>query len=172
MIPMLSAPSDVVIRSNRIILPRVSAASESNLQISTVSVLFRLDGIALEPDETFTLEFTFVPGRFGNDPILTNSSTGTVIDATGNTNVVYSMLSLDVFIYVVVNFQLSEADYRVIEGPGTVMPVTISKDFGPVIATDVTFMVIPMTVDQALVQNTIDGFPNLDPFSPNRAGYY
>ena len=48
-------------------------------------MLFRLDGIALEPNETFTLEFTFSPAnRFGSDPILRDTFTGTILDANGN----------------------------------------------------------------------------------------
>ena len=77
------------------------------------------------------------------------------------------------YIYnVEVTFQFSEADYRASEGPGAVMPVIISKPSEPLIATDVTFMVIPLTVDEALAQNVIDNFESLDPFNPNRAGYY
>ena len=63
----------------------VSSSSENSLQTSTVNILFRLDGIALEPNETFTLEFTFSPASFGNDATLRDTFTGTVIDASGNT---------------------------------------------------------------------------------------
>ena len=71
-----------------------------------------------------------------------------------------------------VTFQFSEADYRESEGPGAVMPVVISKPSEVTIATNVTFVVIPLTVDEALTQNVIDTFESLDPFNPNRAGFY
>ena len=73
---------------------------------------------------------------------------------------------------VEVTFQFSEADYRAVEKPGAVMPVVISKASEILIATEVIFMVIPLTVDQALAQNVIDTFESLDPFNPNRAGFY
>ena len=72
---------------------------------------------------------------------------------------------------VEVTFRFSDADYRASEGPGAVMPVVISKPSVVNIATDVIFMVIPLTVDQALAQNVIDSFSTLDPFDPNRAGF-
>ena len=56
------------------------------------------------------------------------------------------------------------------EGPGVVMPVIISKTSDVFIATNVTFMIIPLTIDQALQQDVIDDFELQDPFNPNRAG--
>ena len=87
---MFAADADVTVTSTRIILPTVTSASENSLQISAVDMLFRFDGIALEPNETFTLGFTFAPGRFGTDPTLRDTFTGTVIDANGNAIVLIS----------------------------------------------------------------------------------
>ena len=69
-----------------------------------------------------------------------------------------------------VSFQLSETDYREPEGLNAMMPVIISKASEVFIANPVTFMVIPLTVDQALAQGMIESFEAEDPFSPNRAG--
>ena len=75
------------------------------------------------------------------------------------------------FSYVDVTFQLSEADYREMEGPDAMMPVIIAKASDVFIATDVTFMIIPLTVQQALDRGVIDDFPMEDIFNPNRAGF-
>ena len=71
---------------------------------------------------------------------------------------------------IAVFFQLSEADYREPEGPNAMMPVIISKASDVFLANPVTFMVIPLTVDQALAQGVIPNFEPLNQFSPNRAG--
>ena len=96
---MFVASSDVAITSSQIILPSISSASENSLQTSAVKMFFMFDGIALEPNETFTLGFTFSPAeRFGTNPTLRDSFTGTVIDANGNA-IVYSLFFLfNVFI--------------------------------------------------------------------------
>ena len=176
---MFAADSDVTIASTHITLPTVNSASENSLQTSTVDVLFRFDEIALEPNETFTLEFTFAPGQFGTNATLRDTFTGTVIDANSNAIMLISSYIMTVLCYfylllynVEVTFQFSEADYRAVEGPGAIMPVVISKVSETLIATDVIFMVIPLTVDQALAQNVIDSFSTLDPFNPNRAGFF
>ena len=86
--------------------------------------------------------------------------------------VISSLFFISSIIYnVEVTFQFSEADYRAVEGPGVVMPVVISKPSEILIATDITFMVIPLTVDQALAQNVIESFSTSDAFNPNRAGF-
>ena len=134
-------------------------------------MLFRLDGIAQEANETFTLGFTFEPGALGNNPTLRDTLSGTVIDANGKDCIVE--LQIIIFVYfqcIAVTFQLSEADYREPEGPNAMMPVIISKASDVFIANPVTFMVIPLTVGQALAQGVIESFEAEDPFSPNRAG--
>ena len=70
---------DVDIILTRINLPLTN--NQEDLQISSVDMLFRLDGIALEANETFTLNFTFPNGAFGIDPILRRTFSGTIIDA-------------------------------------------------------------------------------------------
>ena len=50
------------------------------------------------------------------------------------------------------------------------MPVVIAKVSDVFIANPVTFMVIPLTVEQALAQGVIESFEAEDSFSPNRAG--
>ena len=71
---------------------------------------------------------------------------------------------------VVVTFQFSKASYRAMEGPNTMLMVTVFKTPDVSIATNATLMVIPLTVDQALQQGVIDEFETLDFFNPNRAG--
>ena len=71
---------------------------------------------------------------------------------------------------VEVTFQFSEANYRAMEGPGIMMPLRITRTSDVFIATNVTFMIIPLTVDQALQQGVIDDFEPHDNFNPNRAG--
>ena len=50
------------------------------------------------------------------------------------------------------------------------MPVIIEKASDIFIANPVTFMVIPLTVGEALAQGVIASFETEHPFSPNRAG--
>ena len=69
-----------------------------------------------------------------------------------------------------VTFQLSQESYRAIEGPNAMLTATLFKTPEVSIATNATFMVIPLTVDQALQRGVIDEFESLDPFNPNRAG--
>ena len=81
---MFAGGSDVSITSTRIILPQVNAqGSTTSLQTSAVNMLFRLDGIALEPNETFSLGFTFLPSRFPAGTRFRDTFTGTIIDANG-----------------------------------------------------------------------------------------
>ena len=79
---------------------------------------------------------------------------------------------MDALYIIEVTFQLSEEDYRATEGMDTAMPVLISKPSAIQIANPVTFMVIPLTFDQAFAQGIvpIDRLPPSNPFSPNRAG--
>ena len=50
------------------------------------------------------------------------------------------------------------------------MPVTITGAKDVFIANPVTLSVVPLTVDQALVQGVISEFEPFNPISPNRAG--
>ena len=81
----------------------------------------------------------------------------------------YSRLILFHCCTVVITFQLSQPEYRVMEGDTAVMPV-ITKDLNVFIANPVTFNIFPLTVDQALGESVISSFEQLDIFSPNRAG--
>ena len=70
-----------------------------------------------------------------------------------------------------ISFQLSGETYRIVEAPSGAMQVVIEKmDRNILLANPITFMVQPLTVDQALAQGVIAEFELLDPFSPNRAG--
>ena len=69
-----------------------------------------------------------------------------------------------------VTFQLSAGNYTQMEAPNAVMPVIITKDPNVLLANPVTFMVVPLTVDEALSRGVITEFRPLNPLSPNRAG--
>ena len=56
------------------------------------------------------------------------------------------------------------------EAPNAMLTVIISKVSEVLMATDITFMIIPLTVDQALLQGVINEFEHLDRLNPNRAG--
>ena len=75
---------DVSITSTEIDILEVLPQDE--LQTSSVEMLFRPDGIAQEPNETFTLHFTFEAGAFGDNPTLHSTLEGTVIDADSKLN--------------------------------------------------------------------------------------
>ena len=55
---------------------------QDHLQITSVYVVFRLDNIAQEENETFTLSFS--GGNFESNPTLRNTLSGTIVDANGN----------------------------------------------------------------------------------------
>ena len=55
---------------------------QDDLQIASTSILFRLDSIAQEENETFTLTFNFRAGELGNNPTLRDTLSGIVVDAT------------------------------------------------------------------------------------------
>ncbi len=57
-----------------------------------------------------------------------------------------------------------------VEGPDAMMPLVIIKSAECVLANPVTFMVIPLTADEAMAQDVITSFEITNPFSPNRAG--
>ena len=84
---------------------------------------------------------------------------------------VFSVVFCIIIVMVGVTFKLSQASYRAIEGPNTMLTVAVSKAPEVFIANNATLMVIPLTVDQALQQGVIDEFEPLNLFSPNRAGY-
>ncbi len=54
---------------------------QEELQTAPVEMIFRLDGIAQETNETFTLGFTAEPGALGPNPTLRSTMQGTVVDA-------------------------------------------------------------------------------------------
>ena len=159
---------DVSITSTGVNIPEV--VPQEDLQTSRVEMLFRLDGIAQEANETFTLGFNFDLGVLGSSPTLRDTLSGTVVDATGNDRVFnYPLIHVHLHC-VAVAFQLSEPEYRESEGLDAMMPVIIAKASDVFLANPVTFMVIPLTVDEALAQGVIESFEAEDPFSPNRAG--
>ena len=70
-----------------------------------------------------------------------------------------------------VTFDLSAESYSQDEAPEACMPVRIVKSSNVLLATPVTFMIIPLTVDEALSQGVITSFqPSQDNRAPNRAG--
>ena len=69
-----------------------------------------------------------------------------------------------------ISFQLSEDDYSATEGPNATIQITIAKSFDVFIANPVTFMVIPLTVEDGLNRGVVNTFEPLNNFSPNRAG--
>lgn len=75
-----TAENDISLDSDHITLPQV--VSEDDLQV-TVEITLFLDEIAQEANETFTLCLDFQAGTFGDDPIIRDTMTGTIIDATG-----------------------------------------------------------------------------------------
>ncbi len=165
---------DVQITSPGITIPAV--VPQVDLQTSSVEMIFRLDGISQEANETFSLGFQFQEGIFGPNPTLQDALQGTVVDANSKNNknditmvhwCIYILLCL---LYTAVTFQLSESDYIQREGSNAMMPVVITKASDVFIANPVTFLVIPLTVDQALDQQVINSFEPLNSFSPNRAG--
>ena len=78
----IAAENDVFISSTTINIPVV--VPQENLLISDVEMVFRLDGIAQEANETFTLGFVLDPGTLGQNPTLRDTLSGTVVDANGN----------------------------------------------------------------------------------------
>ena len=68
-----------------------------------------------------------------------------------------------------VTFQLSEADYRQIEAPNAMMQIEILKSSAVILANSVTFMVNPLTVEEAVAQGVITQFEAQD-ILPNKAG--
>ena len=77
-----AASMDVEIINTRLIISPPSATNP--LQKYPVEMVFRQDRIALENNETFTLTLTGIPlTRFGANPTIRDTMTGTVIDSTG-----------------------------------------------------------------------------------------
>ena len=56
------------------------------------------------------------------------------------------------------------------EGPDAMMRVTIAKTTSVIFASPVIFMVVPLTIDEALDNGVLAEFEPLDLISPNRAG--
>ena len=80
---MIAADTDVEIPSTRIIIP--PTFPQPNLALNPVDMLFRLDSISQEMDETFTLTLnttglTGVGAPLGVNPIIRQTMTGTVVD--------------------------------------------------------------------------------------------
>ena len=69
------------------------------------------------------------------------------------------------------SFQLSEDDYSATEGSDAEMQITVTKSFDVFIANPVTFMVLPLTIDDALDRGVINAFEPQNIVSPNRAGW-
>ena len=69
-----------------------------------------------------------------------------------------------------VTFNLSAESYSQDEAPDALMPVRIVKSSNVLLATPVTFMIVPLTVDAALSQGVIATFQPQNNLSPNRAG--
>ena len=71
-----------------------------------------------------------------------------------------------------VEFELTEEDYRADEAPGAFMPVLIEKDQDITLANPVLFRIIPLTAQQALDQGFITpaDLPAENLIAPNRAG--
>ena len=72
--------ADVGLTFPRISVPQV--VPQDDLQISSTTILFRLDSVAQERNETFNLTFTFSPLDLGTNPTVRNVLPGVVIDAT------------------------------------------------------------------------------------------
>ena len=74
------------------------------------------------------------------------------------------------FFFKDVTFELSAKGYSQDEAPGALMPVRIVKSSGVLLATPVTFRIVPLTVDEALSQGVITTFQPQNDLSPKRAG--
>ena len=74
--------TDVGLDFPRISIPQV--VPQDDLQIASTSILFRLDSIAQEENETFTLTFIFQQGELGPNPTLRGTFSGVVVDNTRN----------------------------------------------------------------------------------------
>ena len=84
---------------------------------------------------------------------------------------VTSKLHVSSFMNAVITFELSEPEYRAVEGE-EFAGVKISKKQRFVLANPVTFRITPLTVQQALDQGIIDSYPTPEDetVSPSRAG--
>ena len=77
---IIALTTDVSLDFPRINVPQV--VPQDDLQVASITILFRLDSIAQEMKETFTLTFFFRAGEFGPNPTLRNTFSGVVVDAT------------------------------------------------------------------------------------------
>ena len=81
-ITFVALTTDVGLDFPRISIPQV--IPRDDLQIASTSILFRLDSIAQEGNETLNLTFFFQSGELGRNPTLLDSFSGVVVDATRN----------------------------------------------------------------------------------------
>ena len=80
-IQLLAGSSDVEVKTTRLI---INPPTSLPVQTFSAAIIFRQDGIALENNETFTLTLTSIPlTRFGANPTIQDTMTGTVVDSTG-----------------------------------------------------------------------------------------
>lgn len=168
------AERDVEFIFSRAIFPEL--VEQDELQTLSIPILFRLDLIAQEEDETFTLTLTVPSGDLGANPTLRNSYSGVIMDATCNSKnfLNYTFKNSFSIFAIAVTFGFSEEDYREREGSTGFMPVIVAKtSFEIFLANPITFVVIPLTIseaeDRGLVPDVITvARDNI--FSPSRAG--
>ena len=80
MYAFVALTTDVGLDFPRINVPEV--VPQDDLQIASTTILFRLDPVSQEENETFTLTLLIRPGELGNNPTLRDTLSGVVVDAT------------------------------------------------------------------------------------------